>query len=212
MKRRWLLDGGAIALLAAGAAFVAMAPGDLGGPMEARRRVRGAESSGPSAPAGTTASARPEGAPPSASPPGGTTFSGAPSGGVEAGGSAVTLASARTSARGLGVQLEGARVVLPDDDDGASAAVLDRAFDELAAVEAALAEGTLSPDDAQQRVLQIRLDAALGFDGAAEPADALALKQALGFDMSEGDELGWGVPLTEANFGQIFGEDAGGVE
>lgn len=207
MDRRLLLGGGVVALLAAGAAFFAMAPRDLGEPVEARGRARPAadeaDEADLSARAGDDRGPR---------APGAATYPGAPAGGADGGDPAGGLASARASTRGLGVQLEGARVVLPDDDDGASAAVLDRALDELAAVEAALAEGTLAPEEVKQRVLQIRLDAALGFDGAAEPAEARALKQALGFDMSEGDELGWGVPLTEANFGQIFGEDAGGVE
>ncbi len=201
--------GGLAAVLAAGVGFWAMSPGDGGDEVAERTpRAAPAEEATPAAP---VASADPEqeaagrALTPMPTPPGGYV---APMGGA---GDARDPSTVASDLRALGVQLEGARVALPDDEEGV-AAVLDRAVDELSAVEREVAAGNLAVAEAKQRVIQIRLDAAIGFDGVAAPEDAKALKEALGFDMTEGDELGWGVPLTEANFGQIFGEEAGGAQ
>ncbi len=198
--------GGLAAVLAAGVGFWAMSPGDGGEEIAARTQPDAPpEEAAPAASAGSEGDVAGRALTPMPTPPGGYV---AP---IGAAGDPQGPGAVASDLRALAVQLEGARVALPDDEEGV-AAVLDRAVDELGAVEREVAAGNVAVAEAKQRVIQIRLDAAIGFDGVASPEDAKALKEALGFDMTEGDELGWGVPLTEANFGQIFGEEAGGAE
>lgn len=211
MDKRMLIGLGIVAVVAAAGALLALGPVDAGDPVGERARVEAAPQEAAPAPeaAPSDFTARP--APTPGTDPAADAARAMLEAMAKADPSTVSTGDAQEALRLVGVHLQSARVALPDDAEGA-AAVLERAVDELAAVQKELAEGNLSPSDAKQRALQIRLDAAVGFDGAAEPAEAKALKEALGFDMSGSDDLGWGVPLTEENFGLIFGEEGGALE
>lgn len=102
-------------------------------------------------------------------------------------------------------QLGQARRAAPDDGTrGAVLAVVARAEEDAAALRAAFDAGEVSEGELRARIGKIRLDAATSFDGVTGPDASRALKEALGFDMRGADDLGWGVPLNDANLGQVF--------
>ena len=102
-------------------------------------------------------------------------------------------------------QLREARRAAPDDGTrDAVLAVVTRAEAEAATLRAAVRAGEVPEGELRARIGKIRLDAATSFDGATGPEASRALKEALGFDMRGADELGWGVPLNDANLGQVF--------
>lgn len=202
MNGRTLAGIGAVGLLAVGAAWLALSGGDTGGPVGERERAEQARAERvAAADAAEDPSTRPVAR---------------PAAGGAAGGPGANFVRPELSGppqvqdklRQLGTQLEGARLALPDQDpDGAATAVLEKAVEELAALSAEIAAGNMEAQAAIERASQIRLDAAVGFDAATTAENAKELKEALGYDMTGGDELGWGVPLNEANFGELFGQE-----
>lgn len=84
--------------------------------------------------------------------------------------------------------------------------VLDSTMASIQEVQNQLADGALEPDDAFQQVNDLRRDA---FESLPESESEAAkvIRDSLGFgDDGAWEGLGWGVPLDEESFGQLFEE------